>query len=353
MNILWDFRLYSYGYGRRGVGVFTRRMAEAILAEGIDGRLFIWGEKNRVPLSFAKQPVHWIDYVPRSWKSDLFTVPLLIRRNRIDIFHYWIGLGPLYSIGMGLFHGCKTCVTVHDLGVEYWNEIEHCRALRASMYWRFQKSIFSRVGSVVCNSRATETELRRCFRRLLPPVSVVYVPLENTEARSSAAVKKQFIAFAGAANKNVSGVLEAFSVFKKNNPDFKLCLVGDVETGKERALSTPGVMFEPASMLDRLLENSSGLIACSIHEGLGLPVLSAMSHGCPLVVSDIPVFHETCGGAARFVDPLNPLSIAAGMEDIGRNREAWAARSREGAARYRGLSKNTGAAWLRVYKELL
>jgi len=38
-------------------------------------------------------------------------------------------------------------------------------------------------------------------------------------------------------------------------------------------------------------------------EGFGLPALEAAACGCPLILSDIPVFHELVGTRAIYFDP--------------------------------------------------
>ena len=52
----------------------------------------------------------------------------------------------------------------------------------------------------------------------------------------------------------------------------------------------------------------------SRHEGFGIPVLEAMAQGTPVVCSDIPVFREVGGDAARFV-PVD--DVAALADTIG------------------------------------
>jgi len=66
---------------------------------------------------------------------------------------------------------------------------------------------------------------------------------------------------------------------------------------KIRATPEPGVTIESMKGYEEGLATSSGLIFCSYHEGLGLPPLEAMSNGCPMILSDLPVLHETCGDA--------------------------------------------------------
>jgi len=54
----------------------------------------------------------------------------------------------------------------------------------------------------------------------------------------------------------------------------------------------------------------------SLYEGFGIPPLEAMSLGCPVVLSDIPVFREIFGDAACYVDPLSTDSISAGIVKV-------------------------------------
>lgn len=60
----------------------------------------------------------------------------------------------------------------------------------------------------------------------------------------------------------------------------------------------------------RLLYNQAVcFIFPSIYEGFGLPLLEAMTCGCPVLASDIPVFREVCGDAAIYFNPHDEISI--------------------------------------------
>jgi glycosyltransferase involved in cell wall biosynthesis len=63
----------------------------------------------------------------------------------------------------------------------------------------------------------------------------------------------------------------------------------------------------PKSVSDKelagLYKNATALVFPSLMEGFGLPALEALREGCPVIVSDIPVFHEILGDSAIYFDP--------------------------------------------------
>ncbi len=65
------------------------------------------------------------------------------------------------------------------------------------------------------------------------------------------------------------------------------------------------------------------LVYPSLYEGFGIPVLEAMACGTPVVTSRGGATEEVAGGAAVLVDPRDPASIAAGIDEAGRRRDAF------------------------------
>ncbi len=69
-----------------------------------------------------------------------------------------------------------------------------------------------------------------------------------------------------------------------------------------------------------LMQNCKAFVFPSFYEGFGIPPLEAMSCGCPVVVSDIPVMHEIFGNAAHYI---NPNCVDVDMNQLlMENREA-------------------------------
>lgn len=68
--------------------------------------------------------------------------------------------------------------------------------------------------------------------------------------------------------------------------------------------------------LTDLYRNAAFLLYPSFYEASGLPPSEAMTFGCPVVVSDLPVMHERCGDAALYCDPHDVASIIAATSRI-------------------------------------
>ncbi|MDO5558770.1 MAG: glycosyltransferase family 1 protein [Oscillospiraceae bacterium] len=60
-----------------------------------------------------------------------------------------------------------------------------------------------------------------------------------------------------------------------------------------------------------LYENAFAVVFASYTEGFGLPTIEALIHKVPVIVSDIPVMHETGGDFCSFFDPDNAEELAS------------------------------------------
>ncbi|HEY8886645.1 MAG TPA: glycosyltransferase family 1 protein [Candidatus Microsaccharimonas sp.] len=67
---------------------------------------------------------------------------------------------------------------------------------------------------------------------------------------------------------------------------------------------------------EALLANNAVLATASFDEGYGLPIAEALAMGVPVVVSDIPIFHEVAAGGALYFDPKNPKQFAERIKEL-------------------------------------
>lgn len=93
----------------------------------------------------------------------------------------------------------------------------------------------------------------------------------------------------------------------------------------------------PVADLDVLYRCATALTFPSLYEGFGLPVLEAMSRGCPVIAADATTLPEVVNGAGLLVPPDDPerWSQAMGrvLEDEGCRDELIEAGRAHGAPR--------------------
>jgi glycosyltransferase involved in cell wall biosynthesis len=331
MRILWDFRLFSYGYAHRGVGVYTARTARALAKRLGTHRLYVWCEQGKMPSSLQGLQHTRIPYYPRSWKSDLVTAPAVALACRIDLFHYWVALGPIFRCGMGLFHPCRWIATVHDLAVAHLRE-PHLDHVRGTRYWRVQRMIACRARVLQTNSNATAAECAAFLPTCRASRVTVYPP--GSPRWRDGVRKPRFVTLGGAPRKNTQAVLDAFMLFSRERPRFRLTVCGEVDETLRAAYASPAIDFADMRAFEPSLQSSSALVVCSLYEGLGLPVIDALMYATPCVLSDLPSFREIAGDAAMYVDPRSIESIADGMRRAARRTGAHSRASRKQAPRY-------------------
>jgi glycosyltransferase involved in cell wall biosynthesis len=88
----------------------------------------------------------------------------------------------------------------------------------------------------------------------------------------------------------------------------------------ERCPALVGCVEEHAGMPDgdvqALIAGSRGLLLPSFAEGYGMPVTEALSHGVPVLCSDLPALREAGGEVPTFLDPLDGPAWRRAIEDL-------------------------------------
>lgn len=130
-------------------------------------------------------------------------------------------------------------------------------------------------------------------------------------------------------HKNIERLVEAFAAWKHDDPEgfIPLYIVGKISsrTGK-LAISLPGLQergivrhfgYMDDSELEWFYTNARFLAFPSLIEGYGIPIMEAMSRGCPVLTSRGRATEETSGGSALLVNPENTQSILNGITRLG------------------------------------
>jgi glycosyltransferase involved in cell wall biosynthesis len=131
--------------------------------------------------------------------------------------------------------------------------------------------------------------------------------------------------------KNITTLLEAFSMVQKNNPAFKLVLVGNTPV-KDKLNDEPAIMetihrlkikdaiirlgYLDAENLSSIYQSAFAYIFPSLNEGFGLPVLEAFNAGLPLICANNSALPEVAEDAALYFDPHNISELASCMQQL-------------------------------------
>lgn len=141
-------------------------------------------------------------------------------------------------------------------------------------------------------------------------------------------------------HKNIRRLLAVFREWKRRDPEgfVPLCVVGraarhlyNIEPLVER-LADQGIVrhfgYVSDENLEWLYQNARVFVFPSLSEGFGLPILEAMSRGCPVITSRGIATEEAAGGAAELVNPesgqdiLRAVRRVSGDEDLRRRQSS-------------------------------
>ena len=89
----------------------------------------------------------------------------------------------------------------------------------------------------------------------------------------------------------------------------------------------------PHRELGQYYASAVALIFPSLEESFGLPVIEAMSCGCPVITSSVGGCAEVAGDAALLVDPYSTEAIRQAMSHVCTDTEHWALLRDNGLAR--------------------
>jgi alpha-1,3-rhamnosyl/mannosyltransferase len=111
--------------------------------------------------------------------------------------------------------------------------------------------------------------------------------------------------------------------------------------------------YVPDSELGSCYRGALAAVFPSIYEGFHLPPLDAMSVGCPVIASDIPVHREVLGAGAVFVPPADAGAWAAAIRSLQDDPARRARLAEAGRQRALGFTWEASArALLRIFQSL-
>lgn len=331
MKIAIDARLLN----ETGVGRYIRNLISNLGEIDVKNSFIVYVLRKDFD-TFRVPNARWIKKIADiRWHSvaEQIRMPLLYLRDKPDIVHV-----PYFNAPV-LFWG-KLIVTIHDL------TILHTDTGKASTlpYWKYKLrrigyrvllwAIMKKAGHILTVSQAVKRDILSHFNISETQISVTYEGIDDTfvaGSYKSQNYKKKTPYFLYVGNvyphKNIEILLEAFHIFqKKAASDVKLLFVGP----SDYFYSELSELIKSLSMNDtveilhnigdpelgELYDHAVALLFPSRMEGFGLPALEALSRGCRVIASDIPVFREILSSHAFFADSSNAEAFARVMSEV-------------------------------------
>lgn len=255
------------------------------------------------------------------------TAALQLNRYSPDVV-----FSPMQTIGLGgLGRQFKLILTLHDLIYYSHPTPPGFLPLPVRLGWRAfhttyapQRYLLNRADAVATVSQTTAALIRE---HKLTDKSITVIPnapqadsfVSQDQALELAPQRTKDLIYMGSfmPYKNVETLVQAMRFL----PDYRLHLLSKLAPARLAELQTlagENVVFHGGISDEdyrQLLHTAAALLTASREEGYGLPVVEAQSAGCPVVLSDIPIFREIAPSAC-FAETGSPFAFAQAVHDL-------------------------------------
>jgi glycosyltransferase involved in cell wall biosynthesis len=149
-------------------------------------------------------------------------------------------------------------------------------------------------------------------------VHVAHLGVRTEEFTPRLGAREQFLLYPAKrwAHKNHAVLFDAFRILRRRHPDFELVLTG--ATREEFSQIPDGVQVRGLVSRAELVElygSAAAMVFPSRYEGFGLPIVEAMSSGCPVAAAAAGSLPEVVGDAGVLFDADDANDVARGVEE--------------------------------------
>ena len=222
----------------------------------------------------------------------------------------------------------KTAVTVHDV-FPITAPYGYGRLYPHYFKWNLGKTL-RHMDAVIYNSLDTKTQVEQYYPAAKAlPSCISYI---ITEEMPELSIRDEgYFLYIGnlEERKGTDLLLKAYVHYRKDGGTKKLYLAGKIRSDMIETLlgecqkETDGVCYQGYLETEekyRMYAACSAFLFPSRAEGFGMPVIEALTYRKPVLVSDLPIFHEIAGDAVRYckLDTEDAVpQLAAAMRQIG------------------------------------
>jgi len=357
-------------YNDSGVGTYVAELLKALAPQNEIALVVYESPGNPVPsldgLLVSRIPVRSARYsLSAQWEFRRRA-----REDRLHLFH-----SPFFDVPLAL--PCPVVATIHDLipflyRVDSWPKLQ--------MVKTGYRLAARRARHVISVSQNTARDMQNILRAPREKITVVYNAAaqdcfhprcDGGEAEwlnARYGVRSPYIVAASAWNwqlKNLESALRSLqSLDQVGGVKFQTVVYGPPEGlsasgGRDKwpDLDLGYIGPVPQTTLAALFRNATAFVMPALYEGFGLPVLEAMSCGCPVVTSNGSSLAEVAAGGAQLFDPMDcdgmSVALAALLHDSSTRRQ-WKEKAlkRAGDFSWEKAARETITAYHRALESL-
>lgn len=344
-----------------GVSVYTLKQLYYFQEHASSGLRFIVylrkAPNNDMP---DETPYFTYQVVPGSFLWSQVFLPLALLRNRLGKNRLDVFFSPAHYSPR--FAPCPTVVTIHDVAYLHYPEEFLKRDLYQLRNWtRYSINQASRIIAV---SKTTKKDVMTFYKVPEKKVEVVYNGFEKEIDDSQIPsgieeidnkIKPPYLLYVGTIQprKNITALIRAFSQLSKEHPELHLVITGkrgwlfDQIFKEARDLYLDNKIIFTGYVSDEelvyLYQKAFCFVLPSYYEGFGIPVLEAMSFGCPVIASFSSSLPEVGGEAALYFDPADYKDLADKVKLLYDDKSLAKELIRKGRERIKQFSWNTCA----------
>lgn len=271
-------------------------------------------------------------------RNEVIVAQDTVPSTRVDVVHY-----PFFDCfhpTLPLRHRAPAVVTIHDvIPLEYPHQ--YPKGIRGMLVWQRQKQALRTIHHVITDAPSTISSISQYAGILAEKITPILLAVSQVfrkrvlkaaldQIRNTYRLPPKFILYVGDGNwnKNVPFLVETAM-----HARLPLVLVGEVwcrEPGTHREEASIRAILGTWSQNPQLVrvghvsdEDLTGLytlatiyVQPSFAEGFSFPVLEAMTIGCPVIISDIPVHRDLAGDTAWYFGPKDANSLADRIHNL-------------------------------------
>ena len=328
MRIVYDHQIFArQSYG--GISRYFCEVAQRLTRMGaqvtINAPLYVCNYFQRGPCQPSGLHIPKLPFSANllsSLNGHLCALTAFLNRYEpIDIFHE-----TYYTRADNCAANAVRFITVYDMINE---KFPHAFS-RFDQIRKIKASAIKRADHIICISNNTKKDLIDHLHIDADKISVVYLSYMHHRLdgrRFSRLTRKPFLLYVGGRQpyKNTTRLLTAFARSKALHRAFDLVLFGgnklqpnELQLLSEFSLDASQILHLTGddALLAQLYTQAAALVYPSLYEGFGLPLLEAMSYGCPVVCSNTSSMPEIAGQAAEYCDPEETGSIQRAIENV-------------------------------------